>query len=55
MLCIGDQILYWFIGRALKIELNGRVTMEFEHQTADVNCFKATSDIDKVPAGDVLI
>jgi hypothetical protein len=47
---------YWFIGRALQIELDGRVTMEFVHQTAeDVNCFKPTNDIDTVPACDILI
>ena len=47
---------YWFIGRALQIELDGQVTMEFVHQTAeDINCFKPTNDIDTVPAGDILI
>ena len=47
---------YWFIGRALQIELDGRVTMEFVHQTAEgVNCFKPTNDIDTVLAGDILI
>ena len=47
---------YWFIGRALQIELDGQVTMEFVHQTAeDINCFKPTNDIDTVPAGEILI
>ena len=47
---------YWFIGRALQIEEDGHVTMEFVHQTAeDVNCFKPTNDIDVVPTGDILL
>ena len=47
---------YWFIGRALQIELDGQVTMEFVHQTAeDINCFKPTNYIDTVLAGDILI